>query len=318
MQSLKRRPAGNQTMRNPPSDITSAGLFDNMVRTMGSARTRRGALKALCIGTASVVCARFGIQPAWAAANCLCGGRTYDSDAACCISGGIIVSKHPIANLAQCPGRLPNRAHACAPNGCGGKSGRRPPQSFMWVSFTGACNRHDCCYNTCLHDKVACDRGLFSDIGAACITAMPPLPEKLLGACLATAATYYSFVASYGQEFYDQAQKESCDCCPPETCTTCAGGYCGMLPLCVGGGDCVCFTTPQGQGTCIHGDTPCEGAPVCASNADCQPGYGCAATSCCGSTPVCGPLCSDLTAPALTAGSPRPRARKGVKTMGGM
>lgn len=277
--------------------------FDNIARSLAGSGSRRSALRALVSGFGGIVLSGLGIKGAWAAANCLCNNRVYDSDTACCTPSGI-VAKHPIADLNACANRVANANHTCTPNGCGGAGASvNPPQSYFGVSFVPACNAHDCCYDKCKSSKTGCDTAFQADMVAICNAAFPGTgwgQSIKRGGCTSQAGIYHSFVASKGQQYYDQAQRESCDCCGPETCRTCAGGSCGALPPCAGGGDCVCFTTPQGQGVCIHGNTPCAGLQSCGSNADCPPGYGCAATSCCGGGPVCGPLCSDLT-PASTA-----------------
>ncbi|WP_445082553.1 hypothetical protein [Candidatus Nitrotoga sp. AM1P] len=174
----------------------------------------------------------------------------------------------------------------------------------MAADFRPSCNVHDCCYDKCNSAKVTCDTDFQNSLRAACNTAYPGngfLQSKKRGMCISTADTYYSFVNNLGQTYYDGAQKQSCDCCSTNSCTTpCAGGSCGNLPSCSGNNpDCLCFSTPEGDGACIPGSTPCAGLTPCSSSAGCPPGYGCAATSCCGgSVGVCGPLCGDVT-PAL-------------------
>jgi hypothetical protein len=273
-------------------------VLDDIARTLAGATSRRAALKTVVLGLGGMTLARFGIDNAWAARNCLCNNRVYDSDLACCTPNGV-VQKHPIANLADCPSRTANLAHTCTANGCGAAgSWVSPPQSYFGVSFLPACNTHDCCYDKCNQNKAACDTNFLSDLSAICTGAFAgtgTIQNIKRGGCLSQARAYYNAVSSYGQSAYDDAQKLSCDCCPPAACRTCAGGSCGAFPACAGGGDCVCFTTPNGSGVCVHGNTPCAGLPTCSSNDDCPPGYGCAGSNCCGGTALCGPLCSDLT-----------------------
>lgn len=294
-------------------------LFDSLARSLAGAASRRAALKFAVTGLGSLALARLGLGNAAAASNCLCNDRVYDSDTACCTAQGI-VQKHPIANLADCPNRVPNQAHTCSPNGCGAAgSWVRPPQSYFGVSFVPACNAHDCCYDRCNQSKAVCDNNFLSDLSGICNAAFPGtgFAQRIKrGGCLQQADLYYSAVSSYGQGAYDDAQKLSCDCCPPGQCQTCAGGTCGAFPACTGGGDCVCFTSPDGSGVCIHGDTPCAGLPTCTSNADCPPGYGCAGTNCCGGVALCGPLCSDLS-PASLISPFTTRQRPSGPTLGG-
>ncbi|WP_343732279.1 hypothetical protein [Duganella sp.] len=272
--------------------------LDNIARTLAGATSRRTALKMTMATLGGAALSRFGIDNAWAASNCLCNDRVYDSALACCTPAGI-VQKHPIARLADCPARTANLSHTCTPNGCGAAgSWVAPPQSYFGVSFVPACDTHDCCYDKCNQVKALCDTNFYDDLSAICNAAFAgtgTIQRIKRGGCLKQAETYYNAVAAYGQDAYDSAQKLSCDCCPPDNCRTCAGGVCGAFPTCVGGGDCVCFTAPDGSGACIHGNTPCAGLPTCTSHDDCPPGYGCAGTNCCGGVALCGPLCSDLT-----------------------
>jgi hypothetical protein len=293
----------------------SGGLFDDLTRSIGSSSSRRGALKTAIAGLVGLALGKVGIRPAWAAANCLCNGVVYDSALACCTATGV-VPKNPIADLARCPSRVPNAAHTCVPNGCGGSGGVGVPDSFGAANFLPACNTHDCCYDRCNSVKANCDTDFRTTLLAACATAYAGtgvLQGIKRGSCNAAAKTYYDFVNSRGQQYYDAAQQQSCDCCGPQTCQTCAGGACGNLPRCAANNpDCLCFTTPEGAGACIPGSTPCAGLQACTSSASCPPGYGCAVTSCCGGGGVCGPLCSDVTPSGL-------RAARGAggPTMGG-
>lgn len=291
--------------------------FDDIARSIAAAGSRRSALRAMVTGIGGIALSGLGIRSSWAASNCLCNNRVYDSEIACCTPSGI-VPKHPIADLRACTNRVANIKHKCEANGCGGAgSWKRPPQSYFGVSFVPACNGHDCCYDECKSIKSNCDTRFLADLNQACAAAFPGtgfVQNLKRSGCISTARIYYDYVNTEGQPYYDAAQQKACDCCGTETCRTCAGGSCGALPACAGGGDCVCFTSPQGQGVCIHGNTPCAGLPSCSSNADCPPGYGCAATSCCGTGAICGPLCSDVS-PAGTA-LPRAKGNSG-KTMAG-
>lgn len=303
-----------------PADSVDTGLpridtlIDSLARSMAGSRGRRSVLKAAVFGMAGIACAKLGIGSARAASNCLCNGHVYDSAQACCTAAGI-VQKNPIAELRSCPAKVAHAGHVCSPNGCGSEGGYRPPQGFFKANFVPACNAHDCCYDKCNGDKDECDLTFGFALKETCGAAFPgtdPGDVKLLNDCNQMAILFYLAVSKFGQSAFDAVQRQSCDCCGQQGCTTCAGGVCNALPPCVGGGDCVCFSTPEGGGACIHGSTPCAGLQVCASSADCPPGYGCAATSCCGGPPVCGPLCSDISSPVAAS-----RA-KGGRTMGGL
>ena len=298
--------------------ITQSGLFDNLARSVAGTTSRRGALRVALTGLAGLALSKIGINTAWAAANCLCNGTVYDSATACCTATGV-VQKNPIADLARCPSKVAHAGHTCVPNGCGGSGGVGVPNSFLAANFLPACNTHDCCYDRCNSVKATCDSDFRSTLRASCTAAYPGtgfIESRKRSLCLSTADTYFDFVDSRGQTYYDEAQRQSCDCCGTQTCQTCAGSSCGSLPRCSATlPDCVCFSTPEGAGACIPGSTPCRGLQACTSSAQCPPGYGCAATSCCGTgSGVCGPLCSDVT-PNLTQA--RSTSRVVGPTMGG-
>jgi hypothetical protein len=298
-----------------PSDIRPRGgseivdknhrLFDDIARSMAGAGSRRDAFRYAVMGLAGLALTKLGVKTAWAASNCLCNGVVYDSSLSCCTTAGV-VHKHPIASLASCPTRVPNATHTCVPNGCGGDGGIPVPNGYLAADFRPSCNAHDCCYDACTTSgtaKATCDTNLRNGLNAACSAAYPGtgLMDRIKrSTCQSTASTYYSFVTNYGQQYFDAAQQQSCDCCGTQPCTTCAGSACGSLPRCSATNpDCLCFTTPEGAGACIPGSTPCAGLTTCTSSAQCPPGYGCTATSCCGSVGVCGPLCTDVTPAAM-------------------
>lgn len=280
------------------------GLFDNLARSVAGTTSRRGALRVALTGLAGLALSRIGINTAWAAANCLCNGTVYDSATACCTATGV-VQKNPIADLARCPGKVANATHTCVPNGCGGTNYTRyVPDSYFGANFNPACKSHDCCYDRCNSNRGVCDTEFRATLRTACNNAYPGASfyqTRQRSLCLSTADYYFEQVNSDGQSYYDLAQRESCDCCGTQTCQTCAGSSCGSLPRCSATlPDCLCFSTPEGTGACIPGSTPCAGLTRCTSSTQCPPGFGCAATSCCGgNTGVCGPLCSDVR-PNLT------------------
>lgn len=297
----------------PPQ--ATAGLLDNIARSMGQA-SRRDSFRIAASGMAGIALTRMGIRNAWAGDNCLCNGQTYDPTLACCTAAGV-VQKNPIANLADCPNKVANPLHTCQPNGCGGQGGTAVPNSFLGIApFRGCCNSHDCCYDTCNESKAGCDLDLFTCMTTSCATHIIPFPPQLLEMCVATAGVYYAFVTFAGGQYYDAAQQQTCDCCSQTSCqSACAGGVCGAFPACLGGGDCVCFQTPEADGACIHGSYPCSAATPCSSSADCPPGFGCAATNCCGGSALCGPLCSDVGPSAYKPDATA--ARRRVRTLGG-
>ena len=165
------------------------------------------------------------------------------------------------------------------PNGCGTEA-HPLPNGFGAANFRPCCNTHDCCYDTCNGNQVSCDNDLLACFKAACATAYPPvsgisgaLQKIKYGSCISAAETGYSLVYSVGFVAFNATQRQACDCCGSATCPqSCAGGACGALPPCAGGADCVCFTSVEGNGACIHGATPCSSVQSCSSTADCPTG----------------------------------------------
>jgi group XII secretory phospholipase A2 precursor (PLA2G12) len=317
--------------------ITANQIFDNLTRSLGNGISRRQAFGLFIKSLVAVALTEIGIRTTWADGTCLCNGQTYDPTSQCCVSG-TVVTKHPIANTAQCPNKVPNQGHAttCSTtpsscyDGCGSKTSFFSPdwlpQGFLNADFSGCCNNHDLCYSTCNASKATgCDLPFLRCMSASCVSSLglivvefPEVGIQLLGYCAAMADLYYAAVALGGGTPFEAAQSDACDCCPESTCPqSCAGSICGSLPACAGGGDCVCFTDTEGNGACVHGSTPCAGAQTCATTADCPAGSACLHTSCCGSFGVCGPLCNPVVpATATSAASIRPNLIKSGPTLG--
>jgi len=302
-------------------------IFDNVARILGSEMPRRKAFRMVLSGLAGVALAEFGIKSAWAAANCLCLGQTYDPTTACCTASGV-QPKHPLSSVSACPNKVPHPGYTATFNGCGGQgSVFNPviPGHYGAANFTPCCNTHDICYGTCNDVKATCDSSLLTCMTASCDAAYsaPGVLNSIQRAnCHGVANTFHSAVSNAGGSFYEAGQDGACDCCSTSTCPqSCAGSSCGSLPSCAGGGDCLCFSQIEGGGMCAHGSTPCAGIIHCSSTADCPAGSACSNTTCCGSFPVCVPLCnpilpssqsSSLSSHALSA-----TPETGVLTVGG-
>jgi hypothetical protein len=274
-------------------------VFDNLTRSLGSQLRRRDLLKAALFGMAGTLLSGIGLRPARAAANCLCGRILYDSATQCCIDG-VVRTKHPIANLADCPNRVPHPGVPCAPNGCGAEGGQAFPGSFGRASFLGCCNDHDCCWGRCNEERNRCDTTFEACLRGACEAAYPPDVRTIPGtgtqvdfnripreSCRAASGAYHAGVQSdrWGTPAYVAAQQAACDCCGPQPCQTCPGGTCGALPSCQDPG-CVCFQTVEGTGFC-HLPQLCAGLSSCAASTDCPAGWACVSVTCCGSNPIC-------------------------------
>jgi hypothetical protein len=304
------------TSKQRNSQLQSDSTFDALSRTLSGQLNRRDFLKYFFFATVGTALSRLGIDNAWAAVPCLCKGLNYDPATSCCTPRGP-VAKNPIANLDDCPKRQQKPAHTCIPNGCGAADGTKYPDGFGPVTWKSCCNNHDCCYDTCKSNRLGCDATLFGCVTATCSLQVLLNPSLVL-MCLAVGEAYGGAVAGFGTGPYEAAQKKTCDCCGDEICAqSCPGGSCGALPPCEPGGDCVCFKSVEGQGACVHGNTPCAGAKPCSSTANCPPGYACLNTTCCGGGAVCGPIC------ALTTPAPQSQQRAAIlrvpsgPTMGG-
>ncbi|HEU4452660.1 MAG TPA: hypothetical protein VFR81_06345 [Longimicrobium sp.] len=297
-------------------------IFDDVARALGAGISRRGALALAAKGFVAALLAEVGVRSAWAQQTCLCQGQVYDPRTTCCTPSGR-QQKHPITNLNGCPSRVPHPGYTPGPpNGCGAQGGVITPlipNHWGHADFLSCCNPHDTCYGTCLSSKGGCDSAFGSCLDAACTSAYQNhfFTQILLPNCYAAAGAYHAAVSLGGGGAYTAAQSGACDCCGTSTCPqSCAGSACGSLPACDPGGDCVCFTSTEGTGACVHGATPCSSVPRCTTTADCPSGYACLTTSCCGSFGVCGPLCNPL-GPAQSV-SRVLRSQSGVPTLGGL
>lgn len=287
-------------------------MFDGLARSLRNGMSRRKAFALIIKGLIGVALAEVGVKSAWAADTCLCRGQTYDATTACCTPTGVR-RKHPIAKISECPNKIPHPNYVLGePNGCGGEGSVFTPfipNRFGFANFRECCNTHDGCYGTCNNDKTSCDDTFGPCLVRACVNAYA-LEASVLASCLSVAAVYYGFVRVRGGSFFEAAQSGACDCCSESTCPqSCAGSSCGALPSCAGGADCLCFTSTEGTGACVHGSTPCAGIRTCVTSADCPPGSACLTTSCCGSFGVCGPLCNPVTPASSTVALPQVKAK---------
>ena len=244
---------------------TQSELFDNIARILGSVMPRRTAFRLVLSGLAGAALAEIGIKSAWAATTtCLCQGQTYDPTTACCTATGV-QPKHPLASVSACPNKVPHPGYTATFNGCGGEgSVFNPiiPGHYGAANFTPCCNNHDICYGICNDVKATCDSTFLTCLTASCDAAYsaPGVLNSIQRAnCHGVANTFYAAVSNAGGGFFETAQDGACDCCSTSTCPqTCAGSACGSLPACAGGADCVCFTSTEGTGACVHGATPCS------------------------------------------------------------
>jgi hypothetical protein len=292
-------PAAIETERDD-DDWLHAG-FDNYARSVGSQAERRDVLRVSAAGLFSGLLGPLALQPARAAADCLCGRELYDPAIQCCTPSGV-QTKHPIADLARCPSRVPHPGLVCTPNGCGAEGGQSFPGGFGAASFLPCCNGHDCCWGRCNSDRNACDGDFLGCMRASCDAAYPPGSGPMNAirnsSCRAAANAYHTAVQSgFGTDAYNAAQRAACDCCAEAPCPTCPGGTCSSLPSCQDPG-CVCFQTVEGRGFC-HRPQLCAGLASCSSSASCPRGWACVSVTCCsGSGAICIQPCFVVSGPS--------------------
>ena len=101
-------------------------------------------------------------------------------------------------------------------NGCGAEGGTSVPNSYMGiVDFTGCCNDHDACYETCGGNKGTCDTNLGSCMSDKCNQCLGEYPDHL-GRCLVMASVYEWAVSKWGDKPYESAQDKGCEWEPCE------------------------------------------------------------------------------------------------------
>lgn len=157
--------------------------------------------------------------------------RTPDG---CCFDGEA-QPVNPIVDLAKCPQRTAHPGWPPGFNGCGGNgiSGAVPdnPMFALHITdpiyllahgmssgdFTQACNGHDTCYDTCIRPsgtpKGTCDTNFGNSMDAVCARDYAGILNSVyLLQCYGLSAGYESVVSSI-ESFYEDAQKNACDCC---------------------------------------------------------------------------------------------------------
>lgn len=137
--------------------------------------------------------------------------RCYDPTKQCCTPVAGVVAKWPIRNVDDCPNRVGKKNHKPRANGCGPENGIKVPDRPFVADFKPACDFHDICYETCGRKKSFCDRRFRKLMEDACDETFPREAKRL--ACYVAAGTYYQFVSKFGDDPYEDAQKEACLCC---------------------------------------------------------------------------------------------------------
>jgi hypothetical protein len=159
---------------------------------------------------------------------------------ACCFNGSVIPNAQPIADLAQCPGRVQNPAWQQEYDGCSlpeaipGFIRNNPAQGINTLfsdahlsnpTYQYSCDQHDRCYQTCagpdlVGGQETCDLGLRNDALSTCAASLLNPLDVLSGAsarCVGFAIAYYEGLSNtflnLGGGPYADRQKQVCKCC---------------------------------------------------------------------------------------------------------
>jgi len=304
--------AGSSIPTNGKSDSGRNKIFDDIARVIGSNIPRRKALKLAVAGLAGAALVELGIRPAWAFETCDCNGQSYDTDVSCCTPSGV-QQKHPIVDLNACPNKVAHPGFTAVPNGCGPSGSVVTPvipNGFGAADFTPCCDTHDVCYGTCNTVKANCDNGFLTCLQGACMAAYSGSGISTTvkrNACLRVAGIYFSAVSNRGQNAYDAAQREACDCCATQSCSNCTPGTCGTFTQCAPNSDppegCFCFQTAEGGGKCSK-NFFCASTAFCTSSSQCGSGSVCVVNTCCGPQGYCTPICTPSSEPITITSQP--------------
>jgi RHS repeat-associated protein len=88
------------------------------------------------------------------------------------------------------------------------------PDNYGAWSFTGPCQNHDNCYDTCGNSKAGCDIKFYFDMLGVCARIGGAL-SSTGASCVSAASIYYAAVAgtSAAQKAYEDAQNTACNGC---------------------------------------------------------------------------------------------------------
>jgi hypothetical protein len=146
----------------------------------------------------------------------VCGGKSFNGLTQCCSPvTNQPVPKTPIANLADCPNRVPIYGYTATSNGCG--DAKHPlPHSYGPAEFTPACNDHDICYEACDNLKATCDQIFLAAITLVCQQAFPGVlhaVDRVFCDQAVKALANLAISSSFGVDAYNTAQMKACQCC---------------------------------------------------------------------------------------------------------
>jgi hypothetical protein len=154
-----------------------------------------------------------------------CDGKPYNNAAKCCIDDELF-QKHPIADLDDCPNRVPWPGWVPPPpGGCtgvwdnplasqenGSLAGGTCAEVGQGPSFLPACKLHDSCYSQCNVGQANCDEKFGDDLDAICETLS--FDYSCRTTCFTYANLYALGVSILGTPAYNSKQKKACQCCP--------------------------------------------------------------------------------------------------------
>ena len=215
---------GQGALENQPVCCEWPGYFGRVENRLGGTCAQAGGKGETPPGGAMCCCDpgwKCGSNPGVAACECPkpCGNDCCRDDQQCLsaedFDGGPICMRCPevITDLKQCPNRV-QRSEPNA-NGCGGEGIPavvvRFLNNFGEANFKPACAAHDVCYGTCRSDKADCDTRFHEDLKAICKATYSGHDRDR---CLSRSDDYYTAVDTIGKRFYEQAQRDFCQCCP--------------------------------------------------------------------------------------------------------
>jgi hypothetical protein len=224
--------------------MTSAGSFEDAVLEYARRPSRRGFLglfgRALAVSMGGGALLTVTVTQASAEPDCFW--------------------EYPARDLDSCDRKRHHPGHTPTTNGCGPEGGALSaviPNSWGKADFKPSCDTHDVCYGTCGNSKEDCDLALGLGAADSCKQAYGgggAINATLLAACTTIAYDYGAAVLLGGQDAFDQAQKEDCECCHLKSVA-----YCGPLDSCYSSAGACLEECKSGLG--VFGENLCGPPP---------------------------------------------------------